>query len=101
MTATSFAKAGPTEERVEGFDLRDAGARRFRDLRRGMKFPEVRMKDLLYGEKEGLTSGGGKCEGPKCRRPAEGGAATGQGGLRGIKPGASSAEGRRRRPAKQ
>ena len=59
MTATSLAKAGPTEERVEDFALRDGVARRFRDLRRGMKFPEVRMKDLLYGEKEGLTSGGG------------------------------------------
>jgi hypothetical protein len=58
MTATSLAKAGPTDAGVEDFALREAREWRLEVLRRGMNFPEVKMKVLLYGEREGFTSGG-------------------------------------------
>src|ERR1700757_732098 len=58
MTATSLAKAGPTDAGVEDLALREAREWRLEVLRRGMNFPEVKMKVLLYGEREGFTSGG-------------------------------------------
>jgi hypothetical protein len=58
MTATSLAKAGPAEAGPLDFDLREAREWRLEVLWRGMNFPEVKMKVLLYGEREGFTSGG-------------------------------------------